>query len=41
MEIINFQNISYQSILHNITGSFRENKITTFIGRAVLVKQHV
>ncbi len=32
MEIINFQNISYQSILHNITGSFRENKITTFIG---------
>lgn len=32
MEIINFQNVSYQSILHNITGSFRENKITTFIG---------
>lgn len=32
MEIINFQNVSYLSILHNITGSFRENKITTFIG---------
>lgn len=32
MEIISFQNVSYQSILHNITGSFRENKITTFIG---------
>ncbi|WP_256440486.1 ATP-binding cassette domain-containing protein [Jeotgalicoccus sp. WY2] len=32
MEIIDFQNVSYQSILHNITGSFRENKITTFIG---------
>ena len=32
MEIISFQNVSYQSILHNITGPFRENKITTFIG---------
>lgn len=32
MEIISFQNVSYHSILHNITGSFRENKITTFIG---------
>lgn len=32
MKIIDFQNVSYRSILHNITGSFRENKITTFIG---------
>lgn len=32
MEIIEFKNVSHNSILHNITGSFRENKITTFIG---------
>lgn len=32
MEIIEFNNVSHGSILHNITGSFRENKITTFIG---------
>lgn len=32
MEIIEFNNVSHGSILHSITGSFRENKITTFIG---------
>lgn len=32
MEIIEFKNVSHDSILHNISGSFRENKITTFIG---------
>lgn len=32
MEIIEFKNVSHSSILHNISGSFRKNKITTFIG---------
>ncbi len=32
MEIIEFENVSHREILHNISGYFRENKITTFIG---------
>ena len=32
MEIIEFKNVSHREILHNISGYFRENKITTFIG---------
>ncbi|CDZ99134.1 Glycine betaine/carnitine/choline transport ATP-binding protein OpuCA [Jeotgalicoccus saudimassiliensis] len=32
MEIIEFKNVSHRDILHNISGYFRENKITTFIG---------
>lgn len=32
MEIIEFENVSHQAILRNISGYFRENKITTFIG---------
>lgn len=32
MEIIQFENVSHQEILRNISGFFRENKITTFIG---------
>ena len=32
MEIIQFKNVSHQEILRNISGFFRENKITTFIG---------
>lgn len=32
MEIIQFKNVSHQEILRKISGYFRENKITTFIG---------
>lgn len=32
MEIIEFKNVSHREIIHNISGYFRENKITTFIG---------
>lgn len=32
MPIIEFKNVSHNDILHNITGSFRESRITTFVG---------
>lgn len=32
MSIIKFNNVSHDGILHNITGHFRESRITTFIG---------
>ena len=32
MSIIKFNNVSHGGILHNITGDFRESRITTFVG---------
>lgn len=32
MSIIKFSNVSHGGILHNITGHFRESRITTFVG---------
>lgn len=32
LNIIEFKNVSHDNILHNITGSFRERRITTFVG---------
>jgi putative ABC transport system ATP-binding protein len=32
MPIIEFKNVSHNGILHNISGSFRESRITTFVG---------
>ncbi|QQD85227.1 MULTISPECIES: ATP-binding cassette domain-containing protein [Jeotgalicoccus] len=32
MSLIEFKNVSHKDILHNITGSFKENKITTLVG---------
>ena len=32
MHIIEFENVSHQDILHNITGTFKENNITAFVG---------
>lgn len=32
MPIIEFQNVSHHDMLHNITGHFREGRITTFVG---------
>lgn len=32
MHIIEFKNVSHNDILHNVTGYFREGRITTFVG---------
>ncbi|WP_058764438.1 ATP-binding cassette domain-containing protein [Exiguobacterium chiriqhucha] len=32
MQIIEFKNVSHGDILHNVTGYFREGRITTFVG---------
>lgn len=32
MHIIEFKNVSHGDILHNVTGYFREGRITTFVG---------
>ncbi|WP_411843566.1 ATP-binding cassette domain-containing protein [Salinicoccus sp. HZC-1] len=32
MSIIKFNNVSHGGILHNITGEFRESRVTTFVG---------
>lgn len=32
MSIIKFSNVSHNGILHNISGDFRESRITTFVG---------
>ncbi len=32
MSIIEFSNVSYKDILHDITGHFKEGRITTFVG---------
>ena len=32
MTLIRFENVSHNDILHNISGTFRENKITTLVG---------
>lgn len=32
MSIIKFSNVSHGDILHNVTGAFRESRITTFVG---------
>ncbi|WP_214760200.1 phosphate ABC transporter ATP-binding protein [Exiguobacterium sp. s146] len=32
MQIIEFKNVSHGDILHNVTGSFRQGRITTFVG---------
>lgn len=32
MTLIEFEHVSHNDILHNINGSFRENKITTLVG---------
>lgn len=32
MDILEFRNVSHNDILHNISGTLRESKITTFVG---------